>query len=200
MMHAKKWLMLSWLALPLGACQDVPPEAYANPGDPESLLTASSEVVNIDLSQPGALKQLSAAVAHEPPKRAELGCALKDKACADARHILSNFKIATAEKAASADHVALVYERVLARACENHYIDNSSNEANLNYSAFGCSLKSNTVQMVTDKQQFVNPGLLDYRDGDKTEQAYQGYMQPPAPSGTGGGMSSSLTGSGSSSQ
>ncbi|MND00188.1 hypothetical protein D3C83_187130 [compost metagenome] len=32
--------------------------------------------------------------------------------------------------------------------------------------------------MVTDKQQFVNPGLLDLPDGEKGVQIYKAYLTP----------------------
>ena len=49
----------------------------------------------------------------------------------------------------------------------------------------GCSIRSNMVGMVTDKQQFVNPALLDYSDGERAAKNYQSYVNPPAQSATG---------------
>ena len=57
--------------------------------------------------------------------------------------------------------VDMLYERVAAYNCVNRYVNNSSNNANLNHPAFGCSVASNIVQSVTDKRQFTNPALLD---------------------------------------
>jgi len=195
-MQMKQWLMVSCLALALGACEPLPPDAFSNRGDPESLLSVSSETVKIELSSADSLKDLSASLAKETPTRAVLNCAPGNKLCGNAEHMLNAQKIAVARNAATGSEVTLIYERVVARACDNSYIDDSRDERNMQPPSFGCSLRSNTVQMVTDKQQFVNPGLLDYRDGDKTEQVYQQYMQPPAPPTSGSGMGQSLVSSG----
>ena len=74
--------------------------------------------------------------------------------------------------------MTLVYERVLARDCENRYMENTVNPYNLNYPTFGCSNASNMVQMVTDKRQFTSPALLEMQDAERVERVMDGYRKP----------------------
>ena len=171
----------------LSACQTVPPKAYANRGDPESLLTASSDIVTIDLESKASLKKLSETLAQNPPTRITLNCSLEDALCNHAKGIVSATKI-DSNVTGEGTNVTLTYDRVVARDCENRYIDNSMNGSNLNMPTFGCSLRANTVQMVTDKKQFTNPSLLDFQDGEKAAQRYDAYLKPAAPSDQGGGQ------------
>ncbi len=79
--------------------------------------------------------------------------------------------------------VSLIYERVMARDCDNRYIDNSKDSASFHHASFGCSVRVNMVQMVTDKRQFINPALMDYTDGTKAAKIYQKYLNPPTSEG-----------------
>jgi hypothetical protein len=74
--------------------------------------------------------------------------------------------------------VSLVYERVLARDCENRFIDNTINPYNLDHPTRGCSTASNMLQMITDKRQITSPTLLDYSDGSRLERVMDGYEIP----------------------
>ena len=158
MKHAFALFRLTSCLLTLGACQPVPPEAYRNPGDPEKLLVASSDLVTVDLTDKNYAKHLRDTLKQNPPTRAVLNCAPANKPCAKAGQMLNQYKIAT-ESTDGGNTVTLVYEHVTARDCNNRYVDNSQNQRNLNYSSFGCSITGNTVQMVTDKRQFTNPSV-----------------------------------------
>lgn len=177
----KQSLVLIVAVLTAAACSKVPKEAFWNRGQPESLLDVSSEVVNVSLGSPKAIDQLTDWVNQDQPSRAELYCLESSPMCAEAKGVLEQFGVPVMFVAASDNTVALVYERVLARDCENRFIDNNINPYNMNYPTFGCSVSSNIVQHVSDKQQFVSPALSDSRDAEKTVQVYRRYEEPPLP-------------------
>lgn len=160
------------------ACSQIPPEAYYNRAEPESLLDVSSEVVNLPVSSEQSLDELTNWVNRDQPSRAELYCDDTNPQCAAAVEVLNLYGIPTNRMASGDNMVSLVYERVLARDCENRYIDNSINPYNFNSPTLGCSVAVNMVQSVTDKHQFVRPNLLDTPDARKAVQAYQNYLQP----------------------
>ncbi len=170
---------LSFLLL-LTACSEIPSATYFNRGDPENLLDVSSEVVNLNLTSASSLGELSNMVSQDPPTRAELNCNSSDGLCMEARQVFEQYNIPV-QSGGAGSGVTLVYERVVARDCENRYIDNSVNPYNLHPPTFGCSITGNMVQMVSDKRQFTNPNLLDFQDGEKAVQTYRGYLKPPPP-------------------
>lgn len=160
------------------ACDEMPSSAYYNRGDPENLLDVSSEVVNMNVNSTASLSDLSRIVKQDPPVRAEVNCDPKQKTCADAYKLLEKYEIPMVHTAGP-QGVTLVYERVVARDCENRFIDNTINPYNLNMPTLGCSVAANTVQMVSNKRQFTNPSLMDYPDGEKAVQMYRVYLIPP---------------------
>ena len=163
----------------MAACSQIPKEAYFARGTPESLLDASSEVINIRLESARSVNDVSDWINKDQPTRAELYCLESDRICSNARGVLEQFGVPVNFVAAADNRVTLVYERVLARDCENRYIDNSINPYNLNHPTFGCSVASNIVQHVSDKAQFTAPALMDYPDAEKAVQAYGRYLEPP---------------------
>ncbi len=162
----------------LTACSTVPPGAYFERGTPESLLDVSSEVVNLSVASEEALDELAEWVNQDQPTRAELYCLDTDPYCAAAQEVLDLYGVPTMYVLAADNSVSLVYERVLARDCENRYIDNHINPYHLNHPTFGCSVAANMVQSVSEKHQFVSPNLMDYPDARKAVQNYQTYSQP----------------------
>lgn len=166
------------IPLILAGCSEIPKEVYSNRGSPESLLDISAEVVNIALASEQSLGELADWMNQDQPTRAELFCMDSDPLCVRARDVFEQFGVPTSHIAAADNNAVLVYERVLARDCENRYIDNSINPYNLHHPTFGCSIASNIVQTVSDKQQFTNPGLLDYTDGEKAVSVYGAYRRP----------------------
>jgi hypothetical protein len=157
-----------------------PADAYLNPGDPERQIDVSSERVTMNLGSRSALGDLSRTLRQDPPTRAELNCSGREALCAEARTLFANRGI-PAEFKGNGDSVTLVYERIVARDCENRYIDNTQNPYNLHPPTFGCSVRANLVQMIGDKQQVVNPSLMDPQDGEKAAQNYGRYQKAPAP-------------------
>ncbi len=168
------------------ACAPPPPkEAYFNRGEPESLLDYSSEVVNLKIASPASVQEVADAVNKEQPTRAEVSCEPQDTLCGQVKNVMQQFGVQTKYKLpnpGSSPSVALVYDRLQARNCQNRYIDNTiSGYNNLNSPTLGCSTAINIVQMVTDKRQFTDPALMDMPDANKPMQAlgYRNAMVKP---------------------
>ena len=174
-----KLFPLSLLLLSTVACSQVPTEAYYNRGTPESLLDVSSDVVNVNLSGFGDLDELTRWVERDQPSRAELHCVQGDPLCNQAQNVLGQYGVPVQFTSAGDNNVTLIYEKVSARDCDPHYINNAINPYNLNHPTFGCSVAANMVQMVSDKEQFTNPGLLDPVDAQKAVGALQNYYKVP---------------------
>lgn len=164
----------------LSACSEIPPEAYYKRGEAESLLDISSEAVTISLRTPEGVYQTVEWLNSEQPKRADLACTTLSPHCNQAERALRQFGVPVYYTSSAEEAVTLHYERVLVRDCENRYIDNTINNYNLHHPTYGCSMAANMVQMVSNKEQFVNPSLLGFGDGDKAEQVYQDYLIPPS--------------------
>lgn len=162
----------------LAACDIMPPESYYNRGAPESLLDQSSEVVNFNVDSPAGIDELVDWVNQDQPSRAELYCADGDSLCMEAHDVLTQFGVDVLFIPSQDNVVTLIYDRIIARDCENRYIDNSINDYNLNHPTFGCSTASNMLQMVTDKRQFTSPSLLDYPGAKRLDRMMRGYNQP----------------------
>lgn len=174
----KQILYFTALGIALGACNQIPAEAYFNRGSPESLLDASSEVVNVPLISEASIQEVVQWVDQDQPTQAELYCLSSDPVCAQALETLEMFQVPVNYVSAADNMLTLVYDRVVARDCENRYINNTANPYNLHHPTFGCSNAVNVVQMVGDKRQFTNPALLDFRDGEKAVQSYEMYLEP----------------------
>ena len=194
-MKTRAFTLFSLFAL--AACGAEPTsQDYANRGDPETLLSSSSDIVTVSLASKESLDELSGTVTKTPPTRAILHCPAEETLCSQAKDILGKNKV-TVQETGSGSSVTLLYDRTVVKACDHHYSDNSQNNYNLSMSSFGCALRSNTVQMVTDKKQFTDPRMLGNADGEKSAQTYDNYLKPPEPKAQGsGGMSSSLINSG----
>jgi hypothetical protein len=177
MMITKKLWYISVLCVILAACSQVPKEAYFS-REPESLLDVSSEVVNLKIDSPASVREITNWVNQDQPTRAEVHCPEGDTLCNRTRNVLHQFGVPVRYTPGSDNTVALIYERILARDCENRYIDNRINPYNLNYVTFGCSVNINTVQMVSDKRQFTSPALMDYSDANKVAQSMGSYNKP----------------------
>lgn len=160
----------------LVSCSSIPPEAYFERGSPESLLDVSSEVVNLSVASESALDEMTNWINQDQPSRAELYCMDGDARCVAAQEVLDLYGVPSMYVPSADNMVSLVYERVLARDCENRFIDNTINPYHLNHPTFGCSTAANMVQMVSDKQQFVRPNLMDMPDAKKSVQTYKNYM------------------------
>jgi hypothetical protein len=170
-------ILLSTAALSLGGCaRDIPLQAYENRGSAESLLDVSSEIVTVDLSSDESLTELTQWVEGDQPTRAEIHCSEGDIRCDQAEQTLSLYNVSSERMPSQASEVNLIYERVIARDCENRYMDNRINPYNFNHPAYGCSVASNMVQMVADRRQFTSPSLLGYYDGRTAYKNIKNYQ------------------------
>jgi hypothetical protein len=177
----------------LASCSEIPKQAYYNRGQPESLLDVASEQVSVDLRQRNGLMQLTDAVNRNKPSSAQLTCSNR-MLCERAAEILDQYNVSYRQVNGVANTVTLNYQSIVARDCENRYIDNHINPYNLNHPTFGCSIAVNQVQMVSDKRQFIDPQLLGEYDGSKAAQNYDTYQSREAvvinvQSASGGGSS-----------
>jgi type IV pilus biogenesis protein CpaD/CtpE len=176
MMRRLSAILLAAAALSLSACEDIPSAAFRNRAGPEALLDRSSELVNLDLAAPGVLDQLTQWLGDDQPSHAELYCDPAEDVCARAQGILDQFGVPVmVQQGDYSGRISLVYERVLARDCDNRYIDNPINPYNLPHPTFGCSVAVNQLQMISDKNQIVAPSLSGYPSGHKSAQALQKY-------------------------
>lgn len=180
----KQLVLIALGASLLAGCSEIPAGAYYNRGSPESLLDVSSEIVNLDIASHPSVDALAEWINQDHPSRAELYCREEAPTCQAALDVMDLYGVPYQLVPSSEQTATLVYERVLARDCENRYIDNSINPYNLNHPTFGCTIAANIVQMASDKQQFVRPNLLDPADAKKAVQSYQNYqtrreVEPP---------------------
>lgn len=182
----------------LAACHRPADSAWYNRGGPESLLDVSNEVVNLSVAGPQELLQVSNWVQQDKPTRAELYCIAGDSHCKDARKLLDLQGVPVNEIPSSNQMVALVYERVLARDCNQRFVDNHANNYNAPHPAFGCAISANIVQHVSDKQQFVNPNLGDLPAARGGVAAYERAYAAPSKGEAKGGVTNSIVGSSSS--
>jgi len=196
-----RYLLL--LPLVLTACQNVPKDGYANPGDPERQLVITTEITSIELQNENSLNKLKESIRAATPKTAQLACTSQSTLCNSAKSVLMNANIPLEIKPPNPedaqDTVTLTYEHLAASMCDARYKDNAANSANTGSAQIGCSIRSNMMHMVSDKQQFSNPSMLDYTDGEKAAKNYQNYLNPPAQTSTasGGSATQSLIGAGS---
>ncbi|MBN8531353.1 MAG: hypothetical protein J0L97_05770 [Alphaproteobacteria bacterium] len=173
--------MIALTGLFLAACSVIPDSAYVNRGQPENLIDVSSERVNVRLASAESVDEVISWVNQDQPTRAEIICLSGDQTCQQAQEALSQFAIPVKHVEAADNSVTLIYDRVLARDCNHRFVTNHINPYNLNHSGFGCSTAVNMLQMVSDKQQFVNPNLLDMVDGDKAASSVKAYNAPVRP-------------------
>ncbi len=175
----KKTLLLALLpALALAACADVPPAAYQTHGNPETLLDITSERISFPLNL-DSVGDLTTWINKDRPQRAELSCTVNDPSCYNAIGVLKQSGIPYKEVQSKngSNSLALIYERVLARDCDARYVDNHYNDLNLNHPTFGCAVAVNSVQMVTDRGEFLSPALRDFTDARRADAAYRASIK-----------------------
>ncbi|MCH2548260.1 MAG: hypothetical protein MK052_11730 [Alphaproteobacteria bacterium] len=174
----KKTSLIATIAVLLSACSQIPDEAYFNRGSPFSLLDASSEVVNVALISEESISEVIQWVDQDQPSQAELYCLDGEEICMRTLETLEMFRVPVHFVSAADNNLVLIYDRIVARDCDNRYIDNPVNPYNLQHKTYGCSTAANMVQMVGDKRQFTSPALLDFRDGERAVQDYETYLKP----------------------
>lgn len=169
------------LAASLTACDPVPPNsAFLNRGGPESLLDVSSEVVNLNAASASDMVELSNWIDHDQPTRAQLNCDGTDKRCGEARKILElhGVPVVPGTGTSNDQSVSLMYERILARDCNQRYVDRVTNDHNVASPSFGCSVAANMVQQVTDKQEFISPNVSDDPSAKRAVNDYHRAFAP----------------------
>ena len=174
----KKYLFITTAIAALAACSQIPKEAYYSRGQPESLLDATSERVDLKVDSPANIEQATGWINRDQPTRAELRCPETDGVCGEMQSVLHQFGVPVKYVASGTKSLVLIYDRVQARDCESRYIDNIINPYNLNHPTFGCTIAVNIAQMVSDKREFTAPPLMGEDDAYKTSQAYGFYAQP----------------------
>lgn len=165
MKNIKISLMIFTLAL--AGCSKLPAGAHYNRAAPESLLDVSSEVVSLKLEGESSVDQMVEWIDKDEPTRAELHCAGNAPVCNAVKDVFKLYGISYEVVNNGGQGVDLIYERVLARDCDNRFMDNHINPYNMNHPTFGCSIASNMLQSVSNKKQFVNPVLSGSRDAKK---------------------------------
>jgi len=150
-------LLVSVLAL--SACQS--PNSLRV--EPESLLSSSNENISFKLSDSSSVDSIEGWISDDKPTSAVLSCLRRDSLCADVSDLLSQNGVSavingTSEEVSS---VELIYDRVTARQC--------------NMGLLGCSVSVNSVQMVTDRLQFVKPVLSGRQSAAKSVEDYNNY-------------------------
>jgi len=178
----KKFLYISLLSCMVIACNNTPKEAYYTRGEPEGLLDYSSEVVNLKLDSPASLQEMVDIITKEQPSKAEIKCESSDSVCRDAKKILLQFAVKTKYESSPRATASLHFERVLARDCQNRYIDLTHNPDNLNSPSFGCSVAVNLLETVSNKRQFIDPAIMEKPDARKPLQAITSYDKPSSDS------------------
>jgi hypothetical protein len=172
-------IILAGLLVATTGCNLLGPRGtdWSSRGAPERLLDVSSEVVNLGVKSGKEVDDLSQWVNRDQPTRAELYCAEGELNCREAKQVLDLYGVPTLMVPSNAGTVTLVYERVLARDCDQRFVDAQDLWYNEHHPAFGCSISANIVQHVTQKQQFVSPNLSDFRDAEAATGSYNRYQQ-----------------------
>jgi hypothetical protein len=160
------------------ACSHIPDNAYYNPGSPEEQFDASKESVSIPLTSQDSIGELSDWLNNDQPSFAYITCDGLSETCAQAERILNQYAVPI-RSGGMPGAVELVYEDLEARDCHHSFVSNHINPYNLHHPSFGCSLRSNTIQMVSDRKQLMNPELTGEFEGEKAAQSVDLYRTPP---------------------
>ncbi len=159
----------------LSACKTTP-GAYATRGQPESLIDASGERVNLSLAGDNATNELANWVGNDQPTRAEISCDPFSEKCKKAEAVLRQFGVSIKHVSRGTSDVVLIYERMSARDCDNRFVSNHYNPLNLNHPTFGCSTAVNMLQQISNRKQLVSPSTLDPQDAERSSRVFRRYL------------------------
>jgi hypothetical protein len=175
----KHFLFLILALCSLAACESLPNKYYATPIRAESLLDSSAERVSFGVTSPKSVTELTDWINKDQPSRAEISCNTTQPNCKKAQQVLSSFGVSykTVTASSSTGNVVLIYNRVVTRSCDNGFVSNHHNSRNLNHPAFGCSVASNTLQMISDQQQILNPPLSGLQDAQTAVKHINAYRK-----------------------
>ncbi len=166
------------LILLISACSEIPPQAYYNAGDPEIQLDYKNEKISLPITDSRSVKELRSMLSKERPTYAEFACFARSPVCRDAERALKDAGVEI-RNSASGSGVSLIYKKVVARDCDQSFLTNHVNPYNLNHQAYGCSIRGNMLQMVSDREQFTNPKMMGNSSGEKAVQAMDNYRKVP---------------------
>jgi len=161
-----KKIIYGLLVLSLGACNNIPKEAYQSRGEPGILLKNVSEKTEIVLESDSSISELGKWLDQYHPSRAEVLCKESDRLCKEAKILLGQFDVPLEYSSVENNVVVLVYDKVIARDCEHSFVSNHINPYNLNHPTFGCSNVGNMIQMISDKTQITSPMMLGMQDAE----------------------------------
>lgn len=168
-------LTIAVLAFAVQSCSRIPDEVGFTRGQPESLLSVNSESVSVDLSQRNALAHVVNYISRDGASRAILTCS-NGLLCNRVETLLNEYGVPYEVQSGASNSVAVIYDNIIARDCDNRFVSNHNNPYNLNHTTYGCSTAMNQAMMVRDKRQFVDPMVLGPYDGFKAAQNYDSYL------------------------
>lgn len=135
----------------------------------ESLINSSAEKVSFAISDLSSLSPIEKWVSNgDSPSSAELTCVNRGKVCNAVKKILSKHGISVNEVPAApgsdnvVGSVSLIYNRLIARECATVH--------------FGCATSTNSIHMVTNREQFIKPALSDFQDAASVVEAVKKYV------------------------
>ena len=146
------------LALFISACVSSPERAALSP---QQLLSNSSEVVSFSVDGMDSVHTIRSWILEDAPSRVTLSCPGKTAACQQVYALLEEHHIPVQETFENTNKVSLMYDRINARNCPPQQ--------------FGCSVSVNAIQMTSDLNQFVNPGLSAPQDAATAVDKYNLY-------------------------
>lgn len=171
-----RFIILSLAAtLTLASCKN-PELSAVSPGQPESLIDMSSERVSMPVQTQDHVDQIIQFIESDQPTKADIQCNPSiNPFCSSVQQALSLYGVPSRVMDSSQDNITLIYERVIAKACDNRFVSNHHNLRNMNYPGFGCSVATNIVQHVSDRSQFTDPALMDLPDAENAVNVYDKY-------------------------
>ena len=170
-----RFSMLLVLLVAASGCTRLPPAAYESFSGPESLLDQSKERVTIALAAAGSAESLVEWLDQDQPSRVELHCVQGEANCARAARIAEQFAVPYEFVDSGAGKAVLIYERVVARDCDPRFISDHINPYHLHRRGYGCSVASNSLQMISDRRQITAPSLMDPHDGQRVQDTMSVY-------------------------
>lgn len=154
-----KYLLAILSIIALSSCSHTPNKERITAN---SLLSASSERVSFGLIDRSAVSSLKGWISDDKPSEAILSCVTGSDLCTDAKSTLEQNNIPFSFNKSGADSVTLIYSRIAAHDCDT--------------SRFGCSTAVNSLQMISDRKQFVSPSISDRQNAGKAVIDYEKYL------------------------
>lgn len=158
----KKIVMLFSVCFLLAGCIPFVPFVMLTP---EKQLDINSEKISFKIASESSLEEVESWLVNDKPSRAMFSCSsISSYLCDKVSSILDSYEIAyeQSDSEDGDDYILLHYDRVNAKKCDTQ--------------EFGCSVSMNTIQHVTDYNQFVKPSISDMQDSRKAISVYDSYL------------------------